>query len=237
MAIDFLTIKQWYRDSLNHLTPWRKEAKEAYDFKSGRQWSAEDKSILDDQGRPVITFNRVDPQIDAVTGMEVNNRQETAYFPREVGDASKSEVISSAGEYLREQCEAEDEESHAFEDAIVCGLGCTETRLDYDSNPEGDLVIDRIDVGDELLWDPSARKRNLADARYVIRVKQIERSDAEALFPDHELAEIHAKWAESFGDKVDDHDADQAKIYRKDQSGKDSYIPSKITEVETQWWE
>ena len=238
MAIDFLTLKQWYRDSLNHLADWRKEAREAYDFKAGRQWAPEDQAILKEQGRPEITFNRIDPQIDAVTGMEVNNRQETAYFPREIGDAQRNEVITAAGEYLRDGCGAADEESHAFEDAIVAGIGATETRLDYDANPEGDLIVDRIDVLDELLWDAHARKRNISDARYIIRVKKIERSDAEAMFPDHELTDIHAAWAESFKDKSDTpHDADNAKYYKENQGGKESYIPAKITVVEAQWWE
>ena len=83
---------------------------------------------------------------------------------------------------MRDQCDAEDEESDAFWDTLVCGMGWTETRLDYEQDPDGKILIERVDPL-EMYWDPAARKRNLDDARYVIRVRLIDEADFEQMWP------------------------------------------------------
>ena len=45
-------------------------------------------------------------------------------------------MLTSAAEWFRDQCDAEDEESAAFKDAITSGMGWTETRLDRSANPD-----------------------------------------------------------------------------------------------------
>src|SRR5690348_10430597 len=80
----FMRLKGWHKDATDHLMTWRKDAKEDYAFVAGDQWNNEDRTHLKDQMRPVITFNRVQPVIDSVTGMEVGNRQEVKCIPREI---------------------------------------------------------------------------------------------------------------------------------------------------------
>lgn len=171
------------KEAREHQSEWRKQAREDFDFVAGDQWSEEDKQVLRDQLRPCITFNRVGPVMDTVSGLEISNRQETQYIPREVGDAGVNEALTGAAKYFRDQCDAEDEESEAFQDAATCGLGWTETRLDYDSYQEGQIIIERVDPF-EMWYDCAAKKGNLADARYLFRVKQLSESEFRAQFPD-----------------------------------------------------
>ncbi len=161
-------LKQWERASTSHWSKWRKEAKKCYGFVSGDQWTAEDKAKMIDEMRAPIVFNRSGPMVDAVTGAEILNRQEVRYSPREIGDVKVNEIITSAAEWARDQTDAEDEESDAFHDVIVCGMGWTETRMDYERDAEGMVQIDRIDPL-EMWADPKATKRNLADRRYHFR--------------------------------------------------------------------
>lgn len=170
-----------YRRSSQHSARWRTEATEDYDFVAGEQWSEADRARLESMGRVAMEFNRIAPMVNAVIGTEVNNRQEVRFLPREQGDVKVSEILTSAAEYLRDCCDAEDEESDAFYDAVVCGMGWTETRLDFDRNPDGDLKISRVDPF-EMYWDTNASKRNLVDAKYVFRIKDMDREDAEAAF-------------------------------------------------------
>jgi len=137
-----------FKDSRDHSSEWRQQAGQSggwYDLVAGQQWDAGDLQRLQDQQRPAVTFNRILRTINAITGTQVANRQETRYIPREQGDVQVNEVLTAAGEWVRDNCDAEDEESDAFRDMCIAGMGWLETRMDYDSNPEGDIVIERVD--------------------------------------------------------------------------------------------
>ncbi len=170
----------WKKAQKSKIGMWREDAREDYDFVAGEQWDQADKMALADQLRPVITFNRIGTTIDSVTGYEVNNRQEVRFYPRQLGDSPVNELLTGAAKWIRDECDAEDEESDAFWDMIVCGMGWTDTHMSYDEDPEGMAQIDRCDPL-EMFWDPGASKRNLSDARFVGRVRKMARSDVEAM--------------------------------------------------------
>lgn len=159
-----------FREAQDHTREWRREAREAYDLYAGDQYSDEDKEYLAQQKRPAIVFNRIAVMVDAVSGSEVNNRQEVRYIPREPGDVAVNEVYTGAARFLRDQCDAEDEESEAFRDTLICGMGWTETRIEYETDPDGMVRVERVDPL-EMYWDKNARKGNLSDARWVFRVR------------------------------------------------------------------
>lgn len=161
-------LQSWEKQARQHWSQWRQEARRCYDFVAGHQWTQDDKAALLDQMRQPIVFNRTGPMVDAVIGAEILNRQEVRFIPREVGDVQVNEVITAANDWARDLCDAEDEESDAFSDVIVCGLGWTETRMDYEIDPDGTIRIDRVDPL-EMWGDPSATKRNLADMRFCYR--------------------------------------------------------------------
>lgn len=178
------TIFHAFEKAKTYSTDWRNRAKEDYDFVAGEQYAMEDRIQLESERRPVITFNRIGPVIDAVCGSEVSNRQTIQYIPRSEGDVGINEVLSSAANWLREKCNAQEEESEAFQDVVINGIGWIETRLDYTEHPEGHIVIERIDPF-EMYWDPAAKKRNLTDARWIMRVKKVELNDVKSIWPEH----------------------------------------------------
>lgn len=169
-------LQGWEKQARQHWSQWRQESRRCYDFVAGNQWTSDDKAVLLEQMRTPIVFNRTGPMVDAVLGAEILNRQEVRFVPREVGDVQVNEVISAANDWARDLCDAEDEESDAFSDVITCGMGWTETRMDYEIDAEGTIRIDRVDPF-EMFGDPSARKRNLADMRYCYRARYRDKSD------------------------------------------------------------
>lgn len=173
-------LGKWERQSKNHWGKWRTESVESYKFVSGAQWSPEDQAILAEEGRIPIVFNRVDPMISAVLGAEILNRQEVTYLPREIGDVRTNEQINDAAQWVRDTSDASDEESDAFLDCIITGIGWTETRMDYAEDPEGMVVIDRV-TPLQMWVDPSATKRGLSDRRYHWRGRMMDRMDVKDL--------------------------------------------------------
>lgn len=168
-----------------HWGNWREEAKTCFGFVAGSdQWKPSDRDALEDIGRIAPVFNEMGPIIDAVSGAEIMDRQQVKYLPREVGDAGVNELLTKGADWIRDRCDADQEETEAFRDTFVCGMGWTSTRMDYDQDPEGQIIVERVDPL-EMGIDPTSRKANGADARYVRRDKRMAREVFEEAFPDY----------------------------------------------------
>ncbi len=178
--------KKW-KESKDGLAAWRDEARNCYAFRSGDQWAAEDKAKLDEEKRPTVTFNRCEAMIEAVCGLEINNRQNIRYYPREIGDVKVNEILTATADWIRDGTNAEDAESEAFRDAATCGVGVTEYRMDYEEDPDGKVVIERRDPL-MVFPDPHSKKRCYADARYVIHAEWVDKRDVEDRWPDKEVS-------------------------------------------------
>jgi hypothetical protein len=154
------------KQSEQHLADWRKKAEVWYDMVAGKQWTKEDEQKHADMGKPCVSFNRTAVMVNAICGSEANNRQEVQYKPRTLDDSGKNDLLTAAAKWARDQCDAEDEESDAFRDLVICGYGWTETKMDFECNPEGMIEVPRRDPF-AFHYDPSSVKRNLNDMRWV----------------------------------------------------------------------
>lgn len=226
-------VKRLKKEADKAQAGWRDEARECYAFVAGEQWSDEDKAKLEEMLRAPVVFNRVGPMVDSVGGSEVNNRQQVTYIPRQVGDSGVNEVLTGAADYIRDNCDAEDEESDAFLDAVICGVGATETFLDYVDDPEGKIIVERRDPL-SLRWDPAAKKRNLSDRRWHQRDEWLDREEIEAKWPDAEIG-AGSDWGEN-DTEGEVHDQTLAWLYQKDATGYDTKT-GKIRVIHHQWWD
>lgn len=216
---------------------WRKEAERAFDFVAGWQWSEDDKKLLDDQKRPAVTFNRTAPIIKAVCGLEVNNRQGIVFLPRKLGDTGVNEVYTAAAKWARDECDAEDQESEAFRDSAICGEGWTETRMDYDDNPQGRIVEERIDPLEMGQFGGS--KANYTDSRLLYRTRDMDVMDARDLFPGMEAAAINAGWMQDSITPSDGGTGNKKDYPNETRDGLDRAGTNltKCRVVQVQWWE
>lgn len=226
-------VKQAKKEADKAQGEWREEARTCYGFVSGDQWTDQDKSALEEMLRAPVVFNRIGPMVDAVAGSEVNNRQTVQYIPRQVGDRGLNEVLTGAADYIRDACDAEDEESDSFLDATICGVGVTETHLDYVDSEEGAILIDRRDPL-SMRWDPSAKKRNLSDRKWHQREEWLDKEDIEAKWPDAELEQATDWGADS--DDQGPHDQTMAWLYERDATGYDKKT-GKYRVIHHQWFE
>ncbi len=162
--------------SLAHSSDWRNEAKDLYDFVAGRQWDDDDDAKMREQNRPMVTFNLVAKFLDAVGGLQINNRQEIRCYPRQPGAAQVSEIANGALAWCRDMCGAEYEETDAGHDCLLTGMGWIEDFFDDTRDPGGVIAQERRDCL-EMIWDPMARKKNLADRRWQARLKRMGRDE------------------------------------------------------------
>ena len=210
---DIEEFKTLFEADREHSAEWRSQAYDDFEFVAGRQWDAEEIAYLKEQKRPVIVFNRVNPVIQAVAGSEIKNREEVRFFPVEEGDIKAADILSQVAEWFRQKADADSVESDAFFDALVCGMGWTYTRVNYDDDPDGVPSMEHIDPL-EMVWDRNARKKCLSDATRFWHVRTMTLAEAKRLFPDADPRQLDASWADlSFGKGGD----------REDKYGEDAY--------------
>lgn len=236
---DYLFVKEIKKNikaARDHVKSWRDSARESYDYFAGHQWSPEDKAKLEEQLRPAVVFNRIPRVINAIAGLELQNRQQVVYSPRTNEDVAYSDLLTNAADWVRDQCDAEDEESQMFKDALMVGMGWTETHLDYEVNEDGAILVERVDPL-EMLYDPTARKRNLDDVRWVARVKYYNRKDFQQIWPEADEALEDAGDFETDPKGLVPHNATLAPFYKIDQASDDERENKyEIEVVQYQYW-
>lgn len=179
-----------------HWSEWRTETETCYDVVAGRAWDKDAKAEWDEALNKVAAeFNRVDPVISAVSGAEIQNRQEVKFYPREMSekdpqtgefiDAASDETLTAAVDWVRDECDAPDEESDSFWDCLVCGLGWVEQRMDFTNDQEGMPIIERIDSLEVTAFP--ATKKNCMDAKSIRRRKPFDCDDANEMFPGYDF--------------------------------------------------
>lgn len=232
--------KRDLKASDNHTSTWRREAREDYDFVAGWQWNTEDVAKLREEGRPSVVFNRMGPVFDAIHGYIVNNRKEMRVIPRGDDDGGVAEMLNGVADWARDGTDAEDEETDAALDMGIAGMGWIETRMSFEEDPEGQIVMERFDPG-EAFWDHTATKRNLADRRWCARVRVFTRIEFDSKWPE---------WAERVGDGAAFVNIDTDAIATQHVSKRDDYdgpgagdsptdngVRGKIQVVDYQWKE
>jgi hypothetical protein len=194
----FRILKNWIVADQEHSNEWRGAAKMWFEFKAGEHWTAEDKALLEDQSRPVITFNRVLTVLKAVAGMEINGRHEISFLPRGVEDTAVNDVLNGANKWMEDETDGEDEESQAFDDCATCGMGWVENRMSYEDEPDGLYVEESVNPL-EMGWDRTSRKKNLSDSKRRWRVRRMPVLDAMMMCPGFTREQLDAGWSD-FGD-------------------------------------
>lgn len=244
------TLKSWWRKDGPHARKWRDGdettigAKDAFDFVVGRQWAPEDQAALAAQRRVPITFNRVLPTIATITGIEINSRHDTVFIPRTSAVLSEAgtmmvkanEVLSQASRSFADECDAEDHQSEAFRDSVICGMGWTEARTDYDVDPMG-AYVETVVSPLEMAWDYRAREKNLTDTQRRWHMKTMSMHEARAMFPDVDPDDLSCHWARADVDTGVSRTDEQGHAKPEEPSGSEYDAEAEAHVLRVQWWE
>ena len=176
--------KKLFIDALNKDNKWQQDARDDFKFRDGDQWSEEEKQILEEELRPVLTFNLTKSSIDLIMGMNEDNRVVHRASPTEPSDAFLCEVLNDLSDYTKESNDFTEEEDGALESASICGRGWV--GIDFQPDPErfGDIKMTEIDIPvHEVHFDPAARRPNMEDASYLVWDRWMTQEDFKIRFP------------------------------------------------------
>lgn len=237
----FNVLREWVEADLDHSATWRKGAHSDFAFVAGPgQWSTEDRAALAENNRPVVTFNRTLKFVRAVNGLEVNNRQEATFIPTdpaEEGPVKANEFLSGFSEWMSRTSGSARKQSRVFRDCFICGMGFGESLIEYDDDPRGMYVENRIPPL-EMFWDKNAREQNLSDRRRIGRVKKYTLAEARERFPNVDVSDLNAAWASQIETGLKGGVKTQLEKEARLGGVSENHDPkSEVYIVQIQWWE
>jgi hypothetical protein len=162
---------------------WQNRAKDSFKFLAGVQWSHEDEEVMKEQGRPLVTFNYVAPMVNLVKGMEADARKEITYNARHTNVDGLAEALKEILDYMRDEGEIEYHEADSFEDMLACGMGWTESLMDFEEHLDGTYKTEQVPPH-EMTWDPLAKQKNLRDRKWHCHSQRMYPSEIYDMWPD-----------------------------------------------------
>jgi hypothetical protein len=196
------TLISHYLREMDRQAEWRRNMERDEEFYDGQQWNAEDEQVLKARGQEPLVMNVIAQVVNWTIGSERRARTDYKILPRRKDAAKGAERKSQLMKYLSDANKSGFSWSDCFEEVVKSGLSFMEAGVQDDS--EGEPIYDRYETWRNMVWDSTARERDLSDSRYMFRTKWVDLDTAAALFPKRK--EYVARAASStyeFGGSVD----------------------------------
>ena len=182
-------VKQIFEYSkTDNRVQWEYINQKGFDFANDNQLSQEEKVLLEEQGMPTFTINRIIPVV------EMLNFYATAKTPRwqavgtEGSDSDVASVFSDVADYIWHNSEGDTLFSNAVNDAVTKSLGYLMVTVDHDADRGmGEVTIKQPEPFDVFV-DNKSRDILFRDAAYILIRKILPKGHLVQLFPDSKKA-------------------------------------------------
>ncbi len=199
MEISLETLVQYFEDSADASIDARTTSEKCRDYYDGIQLTAAEVSEYKRRKQPPTVFNRIQPKIDFLIGMEQQTRTDPKAYPRTPEHDEAADAATDSIRYVLDNNDFNRTASAVFDNFLVEGTGGVAVEVDPESL---DIVIRQI-PWDRYFIDPHSRRKDHLDARY----------DGVIIWMD--FAEAKERWADR---------AEQLDIQMEHQSSNDSFI-------------
>lgn len=195
----FQTLRERHSYALAQDAEDRKDAQEDVLFAAGglNQWDP--RVVKARKKRPVLTENRLGPSIAQVVNDGRQNKPSITVMPMDGGTEETAEYFQSRIRHIQYECDADIAYDTAREQQVTCGRGwlriTTKRKPGYADKQC--LSIDPIENQFSVIWDPSARRYDLQDARWMLVIRRMSIEDYER---EHGKDNPVSRWALSGGD-------------------------------------
>jgi len=179
-GLDLATFTQWVLEC-EEQPPWRTAADREADYCDGNQLDSEVMRLAAERGLPPAIEPLIGPAIDAVLGMEAKSRTDWRVIP---DSDIKNDDVAEALNYRLNQAERHSKAdaacSEAYASQIKVGIGWVEVAREEDPFA---YKYRANSIHRNEIWFDWFAKPDMSNARYLIRRKWMERSQAKLMFP------------------------------------------------------
>lgn len=209
----------------------------------GRQWDADDRQKLEEEGRPALEFNQVKHKLNTAIGYQIQNRMDISFRPRG-GDADESvaRVLTKVAKHVADNTCLHWLETQVFADGLIQQRGYFDIRISYRDSMLGEICITDLDPLD-VIPDPDAKSYDPDKWQDVIITRWLTLDEIEESYGEdaREKCEVDNQEDQDFGD--DEADEERNKFGNED-TGSTEYLGSttlsdgskRVRVIERQFW-
>lgn len=185
------TARKRLRKILEYETEQRREMLEDQNFRAGLQWPEQVASQRGQEGRPVITINRVN-QICKLAINEIRqNRAAIVVNPVADGaDQDTAEVLQGMARHVEVRSKAEVAYDTASDHQVTAGRGWIRVLIDFAKGKtfRQEIRIARIPNLFAVAMDVDSQEPDYSDARYGFVFEDLDKEAFEQAYPGHTFA-------------------------------------------------
>ena len=209
-------VQDMFRTYSKNRETWARHAQEDKEFRLGKQWTSEQKDILESRGQAPIVVNRIHPAVEAAKAMITSNRPSFRVAAREDSDNKVAQTLSHLLSYMYDISDGRSVIREVVDDYYVTGLGYMHVYQDPMMDMgKGEVCMHSIDPLDVYV-DPNSRSRFFDDAENIIISRFFTRDQAKKLYPMYEKAIDNAE-SDRFTDRpITDRADDGETIFPED---------------------
>jgi hypothetical protein len=178
--------KAYYQESKNSTIyqNWLNQAKQAWNFYDGEQWSESEKLALEKSAQAPIVINKIATKIDAVSGNEISSRTRVAYRSRSgaKNEEQTARALTDLALYVAQKNDQSIELSNMFKAGLITGVGWLD--IGVKSNGSIPYIFNNCENELNIIYDIRSRNLDYSDARFVAREKWLDIPTLQALFKD-----------------------------------------------------
>lgn len=161
-----------------------KEAREAWRYYHGNQWTDEEKKALRERKQPIVTANRIKRKIDALVGLDSRYRQDPKAYGRTEQHNAEASIATAAIRFVMDNNDWASLSDECILDACVQGVMVLEMNFGEDADYDEPTIELRRVSPDRFFYDPRSQEYDLSDARYLGTWAWMDLEDAAAMFPE-----------------------------------------------------
>tara|TARA_R100001530_G_scaffold40861_2_gene31403 strand:+ start:3638 stop:5986 length:2349 start_codon:yes stop_codon:yes gene_type:complete len=172
----------------NKRDTWATHAQEDREFRLGKQWTAEQRKVLEARGQAPIVVNRIHPAVEAAKAMLTSNRPSFRVSPREDSDNKVAQSLNGVIDYVWQQSDGDTVMRNVVDDYYTTGMGVALAYINPEADDgKGDVLVKDVDPLDVYI-DPNSRDRMVDDAENIIISRLYTKAQALRMYPSYKQA-------------------------------------------------
>lgn len=173
---------RWLRSAQRFEEQWRHDNQKCFEYYDGDQWTPDERDEIEERGQQPTVINTIRPTIDMVCAQEVERRSDIQVVGREESDDNKAQLMTALLKHVFDNCNFEYYHSIGFKEATIGGRSWLEAGIYSDQRGKDMVKVEHV-PWENVYLDPYSRKPDASDARFIIKIKWVDRDVLKSLFP------------------------------------------------------